>query len=158
MTNKYKTSGTVGWVLIVIGIVGGFGALNIGTMLTGIFIFILPGAYLVNRRSKVKKQAQKYASYYNLVVNRRETSIAKIATTLNLEKNVVTDDLVEMINLRYFGNAYIDSTKNEIILNGNEKVEDVQYIVVNCLNCSASNKIIVGTVGECEYCGSKLQG
>lgn len=34
--------------------------------------------------------------------------------------------------------------------------ETVKYVTVQCKGCGATNKIVSGTVGECEFCGSQI--
>lgn len=74
---------------------------------------------------------------------------------------------MDMIAAGFFPNGYIDTQHNKLIINNqnnfqqNQNVptqpqEAVKYVTVQCKGCGAANKIVSGTVSECEFCGSKI--
>ena len=58
--------------------------------------------------------------------------------------------------------------KTEIFQNNNKTVaqasyqntasvqKEIRYVTVQCKGCGATNKIIAGSIGECEYCGAQV--
>ena len=155
---------TVSIVLIVLGCLALFNSVGaedgLRTAAASLLIFVAPGAYLFYLSRKMKKDGEKYQMYLNIVVNQNISNMNEIARKSGLSYDTVESDLQTMITKGYFSNAYIDRETNSIIVSSNEQTGSgtTEYVVVNCPSCSAANKIIVGRVGECEYCGTKLQG
>ena len=76
-------------------------------------------------------------------------------------------ELSEMITLGFFPGAFIDTKYNRVVFTGGDPTKakaavgqasghSSRYVMVKCKGCGATNKILSGTVGECEYCGSRL--
>lgn len=85
-----------------------------------------------------------------------------------------------MIQKKYFVNAHINRGENRIIINSNKSISDImnattnitqnaqgdiqevnndlEYITVKCPNCGGNNKVELGKVIECDYCGSSIKG
>ena len=78
-------------------------------------------------------------------------------------------DFTEMYGekLGFFPGAFIDTRYNRVVFTGGDPTKakaavgqasghSSRYVMVKCKGCGATNKILSGTVGECEYCGSRL--
>ena len=77
-----------------------------------------------------------------------------------------------LIRLFYdYSASFIDSQRNVLVTThptgtqshsqqqvsgGHSTQPPIKYVMVKCKGCGATNKIAAGTVGECEYCGSKI--
>lgn len=78
----------------------------------------------------------------------------------NGKNNIVINVIKELINRGYLPNgAYFDPVKNCVAymqeIPGKEAV--VEYVTVICKGCGAANKILKGSVVECEYCSYSLE-
>ena len=69
-----------------------------------------------------------------------------------------------MISLKYFDNALYDPKNNEIVINDKSYTEmlaeankDAPMKEVICKNCGGSNRIIIGKVIKCKFCGTFLE-
>ena len=166
-----KTISIIGWILIVLGALATAGSLDgsysVAEIIVTFLILVGGGIGLVVLGHKTTRKAVKYRKYITLIVNQKESDINNIASTLNFSNDEVRRDLEKMIGKGFFQNAYIDERKGTIVFQDNDDVVNgdssktrsenrSEMKVVQCKNCSAVNKIAVGKVGECEYCGAVL--
>ena len=86
-----------------------------------------------------------------IIVNDQENMIDNIASATQIPYEIVKKDLQEMINKKYFTHAYINESTRELIV----KQYTVPAATITC-SCCGANNLVVGNIGECEYCGSKL--
>lgn len=164
-----------GWVLTVLSIIYLIGALGdstiaIGDMIFTVLLFGSSGVGLIVLGKKSKKNAEKIKKYIALVVNQEVTSIEDIATAVALPYEITKRDIQKMIDKEYFTGAYINESTKEIVLPNNHKQGDekqecinvnkanAEMLVVTCKGCGANNKVIKGSVVECEFCGSPVAG
>lgn len=170
--NSGRTLGIIGCILLVLGIfytIGSIGdsTMTVGQVFSGLLLFVGGGIALIVVSRRNKKKAQKFKKYIAIVVNQNITSIDNIAAAMDLPYDVVKSDLQNMIDKEYFFNAYINESKREIIIVHKRKQDynkeasvkfnpNVQVVVVTCKGCGAKNKILKGSVGECEFCGSPI--
>ncbi len=123
-------------------------------------MFLLGGIVLFNKMRKIDKNSIKYKRYINLVVNNQLSEISKIASALSLSSSQVTVDLQNMIDNGYLANAYIDHSRNQIILTqrpAGQKTETSVMETYVCPSCGAKNEIYAGSPKVCEYCGTVLK-
>ena len=123
-------------------------------------MFLLGGIVLFNKMRKIDKNSIKYRRYINLVVNNQLSEISKIASALSLSSSQVTVDLQNMIDNGYLANAYIDHSRNQIILTqrpAGQKTETSVMETYVCQSCGAKNEIYTGSPKVCEYCGTVLK-
>ncbi len=119
------------------------------------------GISLIVFGRKRMKLIDEFRRYQILLSTNSTGSIVSLANAINSPKEEVIKKLNLMIKRKFFKDVYIDIA-SECILPGTKvvskrKIEEKQnFITVACDNCGASNKIINGKVGECEYCGSPL--
>lgn len=125
-------------------------------------------------------------NYYIQVLSQRPThSIDELSIIFKSPVHIVRNNLQKMIRKRFLYSAYIDNRTNSIIYTDYQQskhpmpgpvpvpmqtqyqqmptpVQQMQvhkpmeYITVACKNCGASIKILKGTSGECEYCGTNV--
>lgn len=159
-----------------------FGAfMFLGCFSPGVIIFTaIPTFLLLWNSRKSKANAIKYAQYLAQIGEHSITKIDIIAQMTALPPNDVNKDLQKMIQIGFFPGAYIDASRNELVLPG--RVNNLQQagspfiaapssgpifsstvgtaapaiVTVTCGNCGAANTITTGTACHCEYCGSPL--
>lgn len=125
-------------------------------------LFIAGGVLILRKSRSIEAERKQYRDYISLIVNSKVTSIAKISSTLAISATQVTQDLQNMIDKGYFQNAYIDKTKQCIVLeNHSQNVTtqeniDNDFRTVVCPGCGAQNVIKGHGTTECEYCGTLL--
>ena len=133
-------------------------------VLGGLGVALLIGA------SRIQKTAALYRRFIDRVVNHPETNIGAIASSLSMSTLEARKCLERMIRMGYFNQACISEDGNELILgySSEEDYEQAQLetlghvkraekIVAVCRSCGAQNTIEKGSVGVCEYCGSRIK-
>lgn len=97
-----------------------------------------------------------------------EKSIDLLASATGVTVATATKNISDMIATGFFPNCYLDGQRNKLVFptmqpqspttaNGsNVQSQSVKYTTVQCKGCGATNKIVSGTVGECEFCGSQI--
>lgn len=100
-------------------------------------------------------------------------SLENLASATGESVGVVKANLHYMINKRFFTDAFINEQTNQLILPAmaqktQQQAQATQYmaagavqpelVVCTCRCCGGINKIAKGTAGECDFCGSPLQG
>ncbi|QDK70196.1 hypothetical protein [Lactococcus protaetiae] len=152
MTGNPNILIAVGYILILFAILGFFS--NINHIETAFFSLIIygAGAYLVLKKaSKTKLKAKKYKAYLDLIINQGIIDSNEIGNRLEISNSSVNNDIQEMITAGYLPNNY-NIPLEPIYHNNNIQQEKV----VKCPACGANNKITVGKVSECEYCGTQI--
>lgn len=122
------------------------------------------------KRSKLVKEFKKYVCY---ISNDPSGSIEGLAAAVGSSEDVVKKNLDTMINRNYFRNARVDQRTNCIVFENKAKKQSnhpdkkgnemgntlqIEYTTVTCKCCGGINKIVKGSVTECEYCGSPIKG
>lgn len=153
-----KILNLLGTILIVVGVV---------TLIVGIGIFYLIAGIVLKKFAKnLLNSAENVKKYLAIVINGNVRQLDSIAAAVGKPYDVVKKDLQKLIDDGYFKNAYIDEAAREIVLAQPSSVASqtntygaaasaVPPRVVSCPCCGANNTV-VGTTGECEYCGSPL--
>ncbi|MDR3597617.1 hypothetical protein [Clostridium sp.] len=156
------------FVDFIFGITLLFGKLKNAASIILLLIFLVIGTLLIVYGIKTKKRIQRFKKYVSIMSLENETSLENIANSCSQSLDFVTKDLQIMINQKFFINAYIDKNTNAIILERKyatytqdtvkkaDTVESNKSKAVTCKNCGASNNITIGTVAECEFCGSAI--
>ncbi|MEW9095240.1 MAG: hypothetical protein AB2417_09180 [Clostridiaceae bacterium] len=175
---KIVLQSIIGWALaIMFGLTSLFGFTEIkgGSDVAALMICLALTTYgvsLIKKAKKRKKLINLFKNYSDRLASDPTRSIDLLARSTGATVDVVKKNIVEMINRGYFTNAYIDINRNCLVFAGetqpvqqqanNMKTPNNQpqqeYITVACGGCGATNKIIKGRVGECEYCGSQISG
>ena len=180
--NKVKAKGTIlrlfGWILAVFN---GFFAL-IGGAANGIkeaidvamVLFFLAiaavGVWLIIKGNKSFKLIRTFYDYSPRLAADPEKSIDLLASAMGVTVATATKNINNMIAAGFFPNCYLDGQHNKLVVPtapqpqaspvstpvSNAATQAVKYTTVQCKGCGATNKIISGTVGECEFCGSQI--
>jgi hypothetical protein len=135
------------------------------TMFAAALLFGGGGIWVNRIAKKTKIVGERYKKYISLIVNQNQTYLDNIASAVGVPYKVVVNDLQKMIDAGYFAGAYIDTTKREIVLTQDtpqhvslmSSAAQNQIKITACGSCGANNRVILGQIAECEYCGSPLQ-
>lgn len=124
-------------------------ALGVGSIIGGFFLY--------KKFKEYETLSARYKRYLRVIVNGDCYNIEKIAETIGVDIGTVETILQEMIKLDIFRDAYINHKTGELMWD-DTLIEDlkIQYAVVECPNCSATQNVAVGKKSSCEYCGSAL--
>jgi succinate dehydrogenase hydrophobic anchor subunit len=169
--NAGKSMSIIGWILLVLGfliLIGGLSepVSDTSGIIVDFIIFIGGGLALIILGAKRKKEAVRFKKYIDMVINQRITSIDNIAASFPTTYDIANKDLQKMIKKGFFMDAFINQSEREIVLpheQQNIKNDQSQGYnagemqIVNCKSCGAHNKLVKGSVGECEYCGSPIK-
>ena len=126
-----------------------------GSVTTGLIIFLGGGALLLVSGYRAKKRSERYKKYIMAVYNKKQTDIDSIARDEKESPQMVIETLKIMVGSGFFPGCYVDENLRKLILPKPSEPAAVSK-VIKCPGCGASNTVIVGKVGECEYCGSPL--
>lgn len=126
------------------------------------FMFAAYGAIFFIIGILLKARIQRFKNYIDLITNHNITSFDKIAQNTNRSPKYVKRDIKTMIRTRLFVNAYIEN--DSIIIKGLEPIDQkpsskpgsAEVKIVICSSCGAKNRVTVGAVEECEYCGAPI--
>lgn len=145
-------------VIIIIFIIGALG---------------LPVFFAGRKRKKMRLEFKKYVAQLSVDPT---GSLENIAGARGTSVDVVKSNLQYMIKKHFFTDAYIDEKNNQLVLasmaqraqqeqqmqqqsmRSGGSAQQIQYVTCNCPNCGGINKIAKGTVAECDFCGSPLNG
>lgn len=125
----------------------------------------LPVFFAGKKRKKMRLEFKKYVAQLSIDPT---ASLENIAGATGTSVDVVKSNLQYMIKKHFFTDAYIDEKNNQLVLPSMtqraqqeqqiQKIQKIQYVTCNCPNCGGINKIAKGTVAECDFCGSPLNG
>ncbi len=157
--------------------IGAFATNTEGTMIVIILFLIMLaiGILLIVKGKKRSSLIKQFKAYVLRLSNDPFRSIDNLAAATNSSVDRVRANVDQMIKKGYFYNAYIDTTTNCLVFAGQSTVvsdikvqinytnnirpseTEKKYTIATCNGCGAMNKILDGSVGECEYCGSYLK-
>jgi hypothetical protein len=169
MLNDSKKVTVISFVLIVLGVLA-FSTIITNDIKGDIYTYLWAialvggGVWTFFVARKMKDDGVRYKKYIALVVNQNQTSIDNIAAAVGVSYDAAAKDLQKMIDDDYFQGACIDVAQREIVLakkapqqiSQSETAVSGQKKIATCKSCGAKNKIKIGQVAECEYCGSFL--
>lgn len=177
---KCKSTGAIqtilGWVITVFcGLVTITGVTMIveafDVVMVIIFLaFTVGGISLILKGKKKKKLLKAFQGYNTRLATDPTKSIDLLANSVGKSVDVVRKDVIMMINMGLFSNAYINQDRNCIVfpqmgtantyhtnpIPTQVNTPGAQFVTVKCPGCGATNKIASGTVSECEYCGVQI--
>lgn len=152
-----------GIALIFVGICG-FG----GSAFWGLFT-IAGGAALIFYADRLQKKAQRNRQYIELIVNRDETSLDKIASVCNVQYDIMLKELQTLINRNILKGAILDTNGRNITVRREvpvrsampntpviEVVEAPVNVNVVCPGCGAKHVIKKGETIYCDYCDTPI--
>lgn len=182
---KAKAKGTAkqvfGWIITIFcGLMTSVGAGTSGfkdsvdvVMVTIFAIFTALGIRLIIKGYKRKKLIKNYCDYAARLSADPDKSIDLLSSSIGATVAIVTKNISEMIALGFFPGAFLDTAHNRIVMtnakpnmthhipittiNAQAQAEKtVKHVTMQCKGCGATNKIVSGAVGECEFCGSQI--
>jgi hypothetical protein len=118
------------------------------TVFVFVLIFFLWGLYLAEANKKDKSKAKSrsegksYETYKRMPVRRN-------AAPGSEPEPVADEEEYEEVE------AYASEEKEEP-LDHRVRTDEITYVIVRCKGCNAPNKIVKGTIAECEYCGAPV--
>ena len=128
--------------------------------ISGVILLAL-SALAIAKGIQIRRRIKRFKQYVRLLSTHQLASIEELADEAKRPFAFVRQDLQKMIKRKYFANAVIDADTNQITISGNVAPTPIlpfaQMKVVDCKNCGANSKVIVGQIINCEYCGSYLQ-
>jgi uncharacterized membrane protein YqjE len=155
----------LGWFLGGFGLFGliAFATISEYDFLTneniiGVSFIIAGGATLILTGNMLKNRAKRYKRYIAIVWNDGISDIHKVSSIVRLPYDRVIKDLQRMINKGFLPNGYINADSGRIFLSEMERESNrPDYDIVSCKNCGAHKKVEVGTIVQCDFCGSRLK-
>lgn len=138
-----------------------------------ILFFGVAGYFLLKLSKKTRKEAEDIKQYLSIIVNGNVRQLDVIASSVNKKYDVVRNDIKKMIDKGYLKNAYINEGARELVFAtpavppqaAAPQVASTRTVaspapaqprIVTC-SCCGANNTIVGSIGECEYCGAPLK-
>ena len=148
-----------------------FGAFDDAGIIIFAIIVIALCVWAVIKGMQIKRRIKRFKKYVSLISTQHMTSLDNIAASTSQPADFVKKDLQKMISKKFFVNASIDETANEIIIgkriasapSAPSAAVNVQYStqaeleVFNCSGCGASGTKTKGIPGNCDYCGSVVK-
>ena len=149
-----------GVILILIGLT------NFDNSVFVALFMIIGGGAMIYYANTLAKKASRNKSYIDMIVNQGETSIDKIASTLNVKYDVALKELQTMQSLGVLKGASIDAQTHSISVsqmkNTVGQISGAVNTITNTLTNAASNDAAGGNGGmvqtACPGCGAKYTG
>jgi len=165
-----------GYFIFILSIIGviiiGLDESTTNTYLAFFLIYIVLSIYLIIYGRQIVKVSKLYHKYIVILSRDPEKSLYTLANSTKTPIEEIRKNITLMIRLKFFPGAKLDKRNYRIVFpddlpNINLKpkidvtevkpaIKSEKYISVTCKNCGAPGKIMSGTVGECEFCGSPL--
>lgn len=178
---KVRTIATLqqvfGWILALFnGLVAFMGLVQIKSFKDFGFTFLFAviaaaGVFLILKGRKKSYLIRLFYDYSARLSADPQKSIDLLAASTGVPVNEAVQNIKDMIHYGFMTNCFIDSQRNVLVTThptgtqshsqqqvsgGHSTQPPIKYVMVKCKGCGATNKIAAGTVGECEYCGSKI--
>lgn len=178
---KGVTQQVFGWIITIFcGLMTSVGAGTSGiketvdvVMVTIFAILTGLGIMLIGKGKKRKKLIKYYYDYSARLSADPDKSIDLLSSSIGATVAVITKNISDMIALGFFPGAFLDTSHNRVVMQNEmptvgqtvshaaasmqtQPEQTVKYVTVQCKGCGATNKIVSGTVGECEFCGLQI--
>lgn len=152
-----------GVVLIIVGI-----CWMDSSVFWGLFT-IAGGAALIVYADRLQKKAQRNRQYIELIVNRDETSLDKIASVCNVQYDIMLKELQTLINRNILKGAILDTNGRMITVRREVPVRSAMdyesnvavveapvSVNVVCPGCGAKHVVKKGETIYCDYCDTPI--
>lgn len=135
-----------------------------GILIVAIFMALI-GVFFIWVGRRIKRRIKSYYIYAPILDADPKKSIESLASSLGLTTEKIKVDIASMISNGFFPNCYLDTIDNCLKYKTPNSIGETtfltssnstKYVTVVCKGCGATNKILSGTVSECEYCGSHI--
>lgn len=121
--------------------------------------FFVPASISFFFGNKKKGILKKYKPYMEYIRFKNIIQIEELCNHLRIDRETAVKDLSEMISKNmidcYFNDD--DTVINNVMSAKAPSLPKRETRVIKCKECGAQNKIFVGEVKECEYCGTILE-
>ena len=180
--NRLKVKGTVqrvfGWIIAIFnGFIAFVGCATSGfkealdvTLVLFFLAIAAVGVWLIIKGNQKFKLIKTFYDYSARLATDPEKSIDLLASATGVTVAIATKNISDMIAFGFFPNCYLDGQRNKLVAPDASQTQastvstpthtattqTVKYTTVQCKGCGATNKIVSGTVGECEFCGSQI--
>ena len=158
-------------LLGIVGIVSSIGHMKTEDI-TFIIIFLGGGYLLIRNGRRRKKLIQEFKKYVIYISENPFGSISDLVMSMGKSEDEIRKNLDIMIKKKYFTNAYVDLKENRVVISNAKPVnnvpgnytaptinpDDIEYVSITCPSCGGVNKVEKGTVYECDFCGSHING
>lgn len=143
-----------------------FGLLNLGRSTGTALFMIVGGGAMLYYSNTIAKKAARNKQYIDLLANQGETSIDKIASTLNVKYDVALKEIKAMRTLGILKGAVIDEQARSVSItnlqNAAGDISNMVNSVTGAITGAASSNSASGAVemveGACPGCGAKHTG
>ena len=166
----YKILNVIGWVFVVFGVVAvilfimdfasdEYTKKEVLEGIEGGIVIICAGVAILIPINIRRNKRAKLQNYVNLIIHQQITELDVISGIMHKEYRIVVKDVQALIGRRYFEGAYVDERSRTIVFPYGVPrmvIEKYEEVFVICKSCAATNKVIVGQVKNCEYCGSPI--
>lgn len=158
-----KISSIVGYMLAIIGVIGLAVELTEGSDTFGIvlsLIFLISGILAIVKGIQIKRRIRRFRRYVSLISTSNMVSLDNLAVATSQSVDFVRRDLQKMIDKKFFINASINLTQNEISIGqAITRPESVSSMTVSftCTGCGAVGSKPQTAVANCAYCGTLNQ-
>ena len=116
-------------------------------------LFLLPIAKILTRWLW-RYRAQKLAMAFTGIV---EETISLKALQGQVPMRSIDRKLQHLISKQYLQNVRLDLNAGQLVFtNGNRQVEENAFIMLECPNCGASNRVRKDRIGRCKFCEQPL--
>lgn len=157
-------------IYMVMGLNGDVMSNDRGTIIVIIIAFVVGGALSLFKGTEFINRGKKFNRYVSIINASSDLKIDSIARAVPTTYDNAIADIQVMLGAGYFKNAFIDTSRRELLMGRTQKNQgvvinnisnpsEVSTICQNhsgkCSNCGATNSNNEKSM-ECEYCGSPL--
>lgn len=142
-----------------------------------ILFFAVAGYVLRRVAKKTKKEAEEVKKYLAIIINGNIRQLDAIAAASGKPYDTVVKDVQKLIDRGFLKDAFLNTNTREVILNNaytyapeqisgttgastntatNTPAPELAPKVITC-SCCGANNMIIGKIGECEYCGAPIK-
>ncbi len=180
--NKVKAKGTIqrvfGYIMAIFNgffvfvgcVASGFKEASDVTLVIFFSAVTVVGVLLIIKGNKKFKLIKTFYAYSARLATDPKKSIDLLASATGTTVAIATKNINDMIEFGFFPNCYLDEQCNKLVFPASPQpqasfvftptptaaTQTTKYITVQCKGCGAINRIISGTVSECEFCGSQI--
>lgn len=101
---------------------------------------------------------RRYNIYTMNLIDEPIKTIESLSMMIRKEKKFVVTDIKSMLAIKLLKNVTIDVDQGVIVFMDyyKQKVDNLEYVIVKCKSCGATNKIVKGSVAKCQFCGDYI--
>ncbi len=119
------------------------------------------GIWLIIKGSKNFKLIKRFRHYSVRLSADEERSLLTLAISTGCAVEAVERRVARMISVGFFPNCYVDMQQHKLVKavhNEFHASQNATFVTVQCKKCGATNKIVAGSVSNCEFCSSPISG